>query len=696
MLQSKFLILLLAISTTACATSRATDPYIWLEDSKNPQVTPWVQTHNAKSIKQLEGDTRATEVAAEIRKIITADDRIPMPSMQGGMIRNFWQDKQHVRGVWRQTTPAEYAKAKPKWDILIDIDALNKAEGKSWVYKGANCLPPEQDLCLIQLSDGGRDESVIREFQVSKKSFVKNGFAVPAAKTTIDWYDKDTVLIGTDFGAGSLTDSGYPRILKVWKRGEPLAVAKTVFEGKKADVEMSVSVSIRPESKRAFLLESLTFFTQKVFLYEPGQPLKLLPFPESANFEGNFKEFIFATLRDDWNLGAKTFKRGSLVAIPADRVGQPDVLDHVEAVYTPDDTSALLQAGFSRDFIILTTMHNVLGELEQISRVNGEWKSTKLKFPKFGTLSVVSWDTFDKQGRFYAVYSAYTSPTTLYAVDGKIPKIVKTLPAKYDASDVITEQFYSTSKDGTKIPYFVVHKKSMALNGGNPTLMYGYGGFEISETPFYLGATGKVWLEKGGVYVVANIRGGGEYGPRWHEAALKENRQRAYDDFASVAQDLFARKITSPRRLGIMGGSNGGLLVGVAVTEHPEFYNAVVCESALLDMIRYTKLPPGASWAGEYGDPDDPKMAAVIEKYSPYQNIHANAHYPRIFFHISTADDRVQPGHTRKMTARLEENGADVLFYENTEGGHGGAADLEQRVKKSTLENIYLYQQLMD
>jgi prolyl oligopeptidase len=355
-----------------------------------------------------------------------------------------------------------------------------------------------------------------------------------------------------------------------------------------------------------------------------------------------------------------------------------------------------LEVAFTRNFIELITLKNVIGELQQIERVNGAWAASKVSLPGGGTLSLVDSNAFDKDDRFFVTYASYTKPTTLYSVTGKKPVALKHLPAKYDARDLVTEQFFATSKDGTQVPYFVVHKKSMALNGANPTLLYAYGGFEISETPMYLGSIGKTWVEEGGVYVVANIRGGGEFGPRWHEAALKENRQRAFDDFASVAEDLIARKITTPRRLGIMGGSNGGLLVGVAVTQHPEYYNAVVCESALLDMLRYTKLPPGASWMGEYGDPDDPKMAAIIAKYSPYQNIRSGVKYPRIFFHISTADDRVQPGHTRKTVARFDQVGADVLMFENTEGGHGGAADLEQRVRKSTMVNIYLRQQLMD
>jgi prolyl oligopeptidase len=712
------LLLLLSFPLFSCATqytqqspkgggakpasvAQVSDPYIWLEDAKDPRVRPWALEHNAKVETELSGDPRAKDTAEQTRQILMAKDRIAMPGLANGKIRNFWQDAEHVRGIWRVTSIEEYAKDDPKWETILDVDKLNLAEKKSYVFRGSNCLPPDYDRCLVTLSDGGKDEAEVREFEVSTKTFVIGGFNLPPAKSDVSWIDHDHLFVGTNFGPDSLTTSGYPREVHIWTRGEPLKKAELVFEGKKTDVSVSAWGEKRPESKNLFVQRGLSFFASDTYLFdEKTHALTKLPFPQTVSFHGSFKGNLFASLRQDWLVGGKKFQAGSILSLPVEKVKDPVFAKYLETVFVPSGKTAFEEIGFTANFVEIGLLNNVYGEIHQFTHTGTTWSHKKLPFPGKGLLGLVSYDPFDQRDRVFASYQSFTKPTTLYYGEaGSLSqgvKAVKQMPARYDASKVIYEQFFATSRDGTRVPYFVVHQKSMKKNSANPTLMYGYGGFEDSMTPFYLGVIGKIWLEKGGVYVLTNIRGGSEFGPRWHEAALKENRQRAYDDFAAIAQDLFARKITSPRRLGIQGGSNGGLLVGAAVTQHPDYYHAVVCESALLDMLRYTKLPPGASWIGEYGDPDDPAMASVIEKYSPYQNVRAGVKYPKMFFHISTADDRVQPGHTRKMVARLEEFGNDVLMFENTEGGHGGAADLEQRVKKTTLEYIYLYQQLMD
>ena len=695
--RSLSLLLALCLFSLSCSSSPqgddTVDPYLNLEPIKNSEVMAWVQKHNAKSSNRLALDPRYPQVASDIRAIITADDRIPTPEIQNGMLRNFWQDRSHVRGIWRQTTFKEFEKKEPVWNTLLDLDALNRIEQKSWVFHGANCLAPEYNLCLLSLSDAGKDEVEVREFDVSKKSFVDSGFKIPVAKTEVSWFDANQILVASNLGQDASTTSGYARFVKLWKRGTALDSAETIFEGKKEDVAVYGYRNIRPESNFIFLEEEISTFEAMTYLYQLGGKIDPLPFPATSSFKGTFKGFVFAKLRQDWKTPKRTFLAGSLVSFPLSAMGKKNELEKVQLVFTPDAHSAFSSLSMSKNALYLDILRDVHGEIYKVThnpvRSMTTWHLKRIPFPDQGTTYIAESDAFDD--RLFINYQTFTTPPSLYLDSKKI----KTISAKYDASKVTFEQFQSTSADGTKIPYYVVHPKNMNLDGKNPTLLYAYGGFEVSMTPFYAGAMGKVWLEKGGVYVLANIRGGGEFGPRWHEAALKENRQRAYEDFASVAQDLFTRKITSPDELGIQGGSNGGLLMGVEFTQHPDYYKAVICESALLDMIRYTKLPPGASWIGEYGDPEDPKMAAVISRYSPYQNIKPNVKYPEVFFHTSTADDRVQPGHTRKVVARLEEYGNPTLLYENTEGGHGGAADLEQKVKKGALEYVYLYQKLM-
>lgn len=673
------------------------DPFLWLEEVESPKSMTWVKAHNEVSTGRLMKDKRYAGIEKDVRAIVMAKDRLPMPGLSGGWVYNFWQDAEHVRGLWRRTRPEEYAKPEPAWQLLLDVDQLNRDEKQDWVWKGAACLPAALDDCLVRLSHGGKDAVVVREFSIAKTTWIPGGYTLPEAKTDVAWLDADRIWVGTDFGPGSLTESGYPRIIKLWMRGRPLSEAKTVLEGQTKDVSVSGLTAFMPEGALSIVSRSMTFWTSKHWLLQPDLSLKPVAFPDDADFQGIFRGYLFAVMRTDWKAGGKTFPQGALVSLPAASVWDADPAASSELVYAPDERSSISGVWTSKSFLYIDTLQNVQGKVLKASRAPSGWKMESVPLPGFGTASVAAADEFSDP--VYLSYESFAVPTTLYSYDGSAaaePGPVKSLPARFDGQDLIAEQFEATSKDGTKVPYFIVHKKDFKRDGSHPTLLYGYGGFEISMDPHYLNDMGKVWAGKGEVYALANIRGGGEFGPKWHQAALKENRQRAYDDFIAVAEDLIARRITSPRRLGIMGGSNGGLLVGATLTQRPELFNAVVCQVPLLDMLRYTKIAAGPSWVGEYGDPADPRMAEIIAKYSPYQNVRAGTKYPEVLFVTSTKDDRVGPVHARKMAAKLEAAGYKTLYWENIEGGHGAAADLEERVKMKSLQYDYLFRKLVD
>src|SRR5437660_1665026 len=553
------------------------DPLLWLDDIDGPRALAWVRAENARSLALLESDPRYPALLAEARAVITAADRIPYPSFLGDDLVNFWQDEARVRGLWRRTTLGSFRAAEPHWETLLDIDALAAAEGRNWVFHGVVSLPPEYRRCLVALSDGGKDASELREFDLASRRFAANGFALSEAKQNAVWLDGDTLLVARDWGPGTLTASGYPFIVKKVRRGAPLDAAEQIFAGAASDVSVGANV-----------------------------------------------------LRD------------------------------------PDGT------------------------------VRGVGINRQVKLPKNASMHMAA--TSNREDRAFIDVAGFLDPNTLWLVEpeagGAAP--VKSLPARFDASGDVVEQFEATSKDGTRVPYFVIRPASLRADGSAPTLLYGYGGFQVSLTPSYLGATGRLWLEKGGVYVVANIRGGGEFGPEWHQAALKSGRRHAFEDFIAVAEDLIRRDITSPRRLGIMGGSNGGLLMGVMLTQRPDLFHAIVIQVPLLDMLRYHKLLAGASWIAEYGDPDIPDEAAFLESISPYHNLKPGVAYPEPFFVTSTKDDRVHPGHARKMAARMQALGRPFLYYENIDGGHSAAANLEERARRTALEFTYLARQLMD
>ena len=667
------------------------DPYLWLEDVEAAKSLDWVKARNAESRKVLESDPTFKPLYERLLKINNSSDRIPKIEKHGTQYYNFWQDENHVRGIWRRTSLDEYRKANPAWETVLDIDALNKSENANWVWKGANCIDPTQDLCLVSLSRGGGDAVEVREFALATKSFVKDGFVLPEAKSSVGWKDRDTLYLGTDFGAGSMTDSGYPRTVHEWKRGTRWQDAKRIFEAKQDDVYAYGFSDYAQGVRHEGVARIPAFYRSEVQLWRDGK-LVLVPKQEDADV-GFFRDYALLSLRSDWKPGKTNFAAGSLIAIKVDDLYAGK--DKFSALFEPTAKRSLAGYSIVHDGVLLNVLDNVTGRPEALLLNGSRWKREQIAAPASTDVELVAVDA-EGGNDYFMTATNFLTPTSLSmgSVGKGAAKLLKQQKEYFDASGLTVEQHEATSKDGTKVPYFVVLPANAKRDGTLRTLMYGYGGFEVTYGPKYYAANGAGWLERGGAFVLANIRGGGEFGPRWHQAALKANRQRAYDDFIAIGEDLVARKITSPKHLGIQGGSNGGLLMGVMYTQRPDLWGAVLCEVPLLDMRRYSKLLAGASWMGEYGNPDVPAEWAYISKYSPYQNIDAAKTYPPILFTTSTRDDRVHPGHARKMAAKLIELGKDVTYYENIEGGHGGATNNEQAAFMDAIGYVFLWEKL--
>lgn len=672
------------------------DPYRWMEEIEGPRAMDWAKAQNAATLPKLQGDARYATLEAQALAILNAKDRVPGVSFAGdGSLRNFWQDADHVRGLWRRTTLDSYRTADPVWETILDIDALSKAENANWVFKGASCLPPDDTRCLVTLSNGGKDAVTIREFDTVTRAFVPGGFVLPEGKQSVDWLDRDTLLVAREWEPGQVTKSSYPYVVKRWTRGAPLASAVEVYRGAPDDVSAGGSV-IRDSDgvvQAVLAYRGVSFFENETYLLTDKPPQKL-PFPLKSAIQGYVGGQLVLSLEQDW--AEKGFKTGDLVSFDLAALKADPAKALATLVLRPTAKQSVEQVTTTRARLIVGLLDNVTGKTEVYSHGPKGWTHQKLDLPANSTLSLGS--TSEKDERLFVSVTGYLAPTTYWLADAGSLKLeqVKASPARFDASTHVVEQFEATSSDGVKIPYFVVRPRALKYDGQAPTLLYAYGGFQVSMTPAYSGVMGKLWLERGGTYVVANIRGGGEFGPAWHDAALKENRQKAYDDFFAVSQDLIARKITSPRHLGIMGGSNGGLLMGVALTQRPELYNAIVVQVPLFDMIRYSQIGAGASWVGEYGDPAIPAQRAVIARYDPYSNLKAGRPYPEVFIETSTKDDRVHPAHARKAAARLEELGYPVLYYENIDGGHAASANLAETARRQALEYVYLSKKLMD
>jgi prolyl oligopeptidase len=691
------LLLASTLITPAFAADVANDPYIWLEQVDSPEAMTWVRAENAKTLAVLEKDARYDGFLQSARAIAQAQDRIPMPHVIRGQVYNFWQDAAHVRGIWRRTSPASYATAAPEWTTVLDLDAVAGSEKANWVWKGADCEQPAELTCMVQLSDGGEDAVTIREFDLNSGRFVANGFTLPHGKQDAAWEDAKTLLVAREWKSGEMTKSGYPYVIKRLARGQPLASAKELFRGKPEDVSVDLLALDDGAGHHANIItRGLTTFETEYHLLTP-KGVRKLALPLKVSVEAMVQGRVLVSLAQDWTVNGTEFAQGSLVALDLKDLALHPSEPKPVLVYAPGARETFNSAAATRDSLIVTTLQNVQGRAAVYHpQADGSFTHTPIALPDNSAIEIVDADLHGDSA--FLDVTGFLQPTTLWSADvhRSTAAGIKALEPKFDASRDVVHQFEAVSTDGARIPYFVIHRSDMPLDGSNPTILNAYGGFQISRTPFYAGIMGKLWLERGGVFVLANIRGGGEFGPAWHEAGLKTHRQIIYNDFVAVARDLMARKITSPRRLGIEGGSNGGLLMGVQFTQHPELWNAVDIQVPLLDMLRFEQIAAGSSWVGEYGSVSVPEERAFLESISPYGNLKRGVNYPEPFIWTTTKDDRVGPQHARKFAARLAEFGIPYLYYEVIEGGHGAGANLDERARTNALEMTYFTRKLMD
>ncbi len=692
-------VLLAGAAWAADLTPDSPDPYLWLTDIHGAKAVDWAKTQTAKSLAVLKSDPDYQKDHDSILKVLDANDRIAMGNLDHGDVFNFWQDASHTRGLWRKTTIADYRNPSPKWDVLLDVDALDAAEKKPWVWQGADCAPGFK-RCLLRLSPGGSDASVVREFDPRAKKFFDGGFTLTVAKSSATYVDPDTILFATDFGAGSMTASSYPRIVKLWHRGQPISAAETVYEALATDIAARPIVFRGPYGTIPLIERGVTFFTNEYFYMLLGGGTMKLPLPLGADLKGVTNGNLIFTLRDAWTPpgGMQSFKQGSLIAFAVKPFVMQKMQPSFTLLYAPDAHSTVDSVSTGRDAVYAAIFENVTGSVHEFrSNKDGSWSDARLDLPAGGSTQIVSTNDWGPQA--YFTYESFLKPVTLYAYDGNgAPGEIKSEPARFDARNLASEQFWVTSADGTKVPYFFIHRTD--IKGPVPTILYSYGGFELSLTPWYWNDghrpldPGEAWFAKGGAIAVANIRGGGEFGPAWHQAALLEHRQRAFDDFEAVGADIAKRGLSTPKQIGTVGASNGGVLTTATMTQRPDLFGAVVSQRPLVDMLRYTKFGAGASWVDEYGDPAKPKDRAWILKYSAYENLKPNVKYPPIFFITETSDDRVTPIWARMMAAKMEAMKQGVLFYESPEGGHGPGATHEEEAQMWALSYVYLAQKL--
>jgi len=682
------------------SASPTNDPYLWLEEIDGSNAMKWVRAENEKTVAVLEKDHRFEHLYSEALTISEAKDRIPSPEIVHGEILNFWRDADHVCGIWRRTTLDSYQTDSPQWTTILDLDELANSEKANWVWKGSLFDEPQQTRCMISTSDGGEDATTVREFDLPSGHFVENGFRLPRAKQHCAWEDANTLLVSTALTQNELTRSGYPYVVRRVKRGQALESAPLVFRGKQDDGGYGVLPFVAADGagrRGVFIVRPLTTFETELYVERDSNFSKLaLPLKYWFNSCLVDGKLVLRT-DEDWTSKGGTVRAGSVVAIALEAATQNPTALTPTIIFSPGPRESVHAMEATRDALVLTILDNVRARAFLCRPgADGTWSRTRLDFPDNVAINIAASDIHSDTA--ILGMSGFLQPPSLWLtrIDTQKLKLIKTLPAKFDASHDVVEQFEAPSTDGVKIPYFVVHPKDMKLDGNNPTLMTAYGGFQASFPPFYDGTMGKLWLERGGVFVLANIRGGGEFGPAWHEAGLKTHRQIIYDDFASVARDLMARKITRARRLGIQGVSNGGLLMGVEFTQHPELWNAVEIGVPLLDMVRYEKIQAGASWVGEYGSMSNPQEAAFLTSISPYANVRRGQSYPQPFIWTTSKDDRVGPQHARKFAARLSEYGITYYFYEVTEGGHGSGANIKEQARTTALEMTYFSRKLMD
>jgi prolyl oligopeptidase len=676
-----FLLATTAITGMSLAQAPADDPFIWLEQAHSARAMLWVEAENAKTSATLERNPLFSTLFNDARVIAEAEDRIPVPSILGGRVFNFWQDADHEHGIWRHASLPDYQGAAPQWRTVLDLDALSKAEKGNWFWKGAVCQEPQEQRCMVSLSDGGEDAVTLREFDLPKGGFVDAGFSLPSGKQDVAWADADSLLVSREWKSGEVTRSGYAFVVKRVKRGAPLDAGVEVFRGSPDDVGVTPFTLTDGSGHSAVMIQrAVSIFESEFYLVRNQVPSKLT-MPMKAEFLSLVDGRLILSLREDWKrTGAATLPQGSLVSLELAAVSANPRQLRPELVYAPSTREAFLEAGATRGHLIVNTLDNVNARVYSYKpESNNRWSRRRLDLPNNVSVNLIDSDLHSE--RAFVQVTGFLTPSKLMLADlsGGTLSTVKTLPAKFDASQDVVQQFEATSKDGTKIPYFIVHRSGMKPDGGTPTILNAYGGFLDARTPKYSAELGKLWLERGGAFVLANIRGGGEFGPAWHEAGLKTHRQRIYDDFAAVGEDLIAKGFTSSAHLGIMGGSNGGLLMGVEFIQHPELWRAVDIQVPLLDMLRYEQIAAGSSWVGEYGSVSVPEERKFLASISPYSNLQSGVQYPEALIWSTTKDDRVGPQHARKFAAKLSAMGVPYLYFEVIEGGHGaGATPLEQ------------------
>ena len=662
------------------------DPYLWLEEVEGEEAIEWVKTQNKETLDKYEETELFKEIEKRSIEILDSKEKLAYPQFVGDEVYNFWRDEKYVRGLIRRMALKDYLNGSQDWEEVLDIDQLAETEDENWVYKGQQIHAPDNKQSMLWLSRGGSDACVVREFDLTKKEFVENGFVVPEAKSDISWKDADTLYVGTKFDDDSMTESGYPRVIKVWKRGTPLADATFLYEVQKEDLAASAWVSRRPEGTHEFVSRSIDFWNEETHYLKGDEKIKL-ELPTDAPLRGLFHGQLLLTPRSAWG----EIPAGALASVELEALlsgsAKPVVL------YDPGSTGTIESVSGLRDGLLVAITKNVQTTLHKFVPGEESWTEEEVQVSRGGCTSPAATSVW--RNDFFLSHEVFVTPTTLYHHDGQSQLTkMKSLPERFKSDDIVCEQLWVESPDGTQVPYYIMYKDHLPLGADTPTLLYGYGGFEVSLLPRYLSLVGASWLERGGIYVSANIRGGGEFGPSWHQAALRENRHKAFEDFEAVARDLVSRGFTKPRHLAVHGGSNGGLLTGAVLTRHPELFGAVLIGVPLLDMKRFHKLLAGASWMAEYGNPDESKDWSFIKTYSPYQHVERGRNYPPVLLYTSTKDDRVHPGHARKMVAKLKEYGYRVDYYENMEGGHAGVSNNKQQAYLTALIYSYLWEKL--
>lgn len=658
------------------------DPLLWLEDVDGEGARAWADARNAETMAAL-CDERFKRDRDDLLRILNAPDRIAWITLRGGLVYNFWQDDQNPKGLWRRATLTDYRAGHPAWETLLDIDALARGEGEDWVWRGAVTLPPEHRRVLVSLSRGGADATVVREFDLVETAFVADGFALPEAKGGADWLDTDTLLVSSALGGKDFeTASGYARTVRRWSRGTAFEAAPVVFECEPGDMSASAWHEHSPRHPRSLFVRRPDFFRQLLYVGDKDGTHRRVEIPDDAyfNVEGNW---LALHLRSDWMVNGREYPAGALLVTDLDAFMSGG--REFTVLFEPTPTSSLDGFQVAGNVVAFKLLDQVRSRIMFARFEDGTWRTEPLAgFPDMATVDVYRLCEDDiehpggmEEGETFVVSSqSSVVPTTLsLARFGAAVEQVAQASARFDATGLVISQHHATSHDGTRIPYFQIARAGLPLNAANPVLMTGYGGFQVTLLPNYAPAVGKLWLERGGTFVIANIRGGGEFGPDWHKAGMRAGKKLSHDDFAAVAKDLIARGVTRRDRLACVGGSNGGLLVGNMLTRYPDLFGAIVCAVPLLDMLRYTKLTAGPSWMAEYGDPDNPEDWAFLREFSAYQAVAPGRDYPPILLTTSRRDDRVHPGHARKMAARLRELGYRAVFYEQPEGGHAGAAD---------------------